>query len=264
MKEPSVLARHGSWMRRVALLASLPLLALGCAALTGPDTAGIARLSFAASIAVAPSQVGTIDPRYVLELRSFYERTGGSRVEIGNERITLSSATTQTQPVSLTLDVASCLLDERRTPAGPGCPVRIALLLRLVGTGITLDYQFLGPFALVSGERKALADKVAVAQIVFLDVWPSSPTIVVGGTVALHARFFTVVGDTVRRPVEWRTETPSIASVDAAGIVTGLAPGRATIVAHWGEGQSAAGQYVTVNASSTSVSALSMLGGGYR
>ena len=231
----------------------------GCASFTGPDTANVTQLSFSTSIAVAPSHVGTIDPRYQLEARAFYERTGGSRVEIDNERITLSSATSQAQPVSLALDIGSCIVDEQRTPAGPGCPVRITLVLWLLNNGVKLDYQHLGPFALISGERKVLADTVAIAEIVFLDVSPSSPSVFVGGTVALDARFFTVAGDTVRRPVEWRTESPSIASVDAAGVVTGISTGRATIVAHWGEGQASAGQYVTVNASSASASASSML-----
>jgi len=223
----------------------------GCA-LTGPDgDADATELSFSTSITVAPSHVGTIDPRYDLELRAYYERAGGTRVPIANQRMTLSSVTSQTQAVSLPLSIGSCLADDQRTPAGPACPVRIVLLLWLVNNGVKLDYQLLGPFTLAPGEGETLPEPIAVAEIVYLDVVPSAPTVAIGGTVALTARFFTVARDVVVRPVEWRTEGPGVATVDATGVVTGLAAGRANIMAHWGEGQSSNGALVTVTAPPT-------------
>ena len=223
----------------------------GCA-LTGPDgRIEATELSFSTSITVAPSRVGTTDRLLDLELRAYYEREGDTQVPIANQRITLMSATSQSQPVSLPLDIGSCLADDQRSPAGPGCPVRIVLVLWLVANGVTLDYQRLGPFPLAPGEGRALADPIAVTEIVSLDVVPSAPTITVGGTVTLAARFFTFAGDVVVRPVEWRAQSPAVASVNSAGVATGLAAGRTNITAHWGEGQSSYDARVTVTAPPT-------------
>ena len=75
---------------------------------------------------------------------------------------------------------------------------------------------------------------------------PSSP-IVIGAGVNLRARATAPTGEPVT-DVEytWRSETPGIASVDAAGLVTGVAPGVATIRASF-EGASATAA-VRVNA----------------
>ncbi|HEX6314849.1 MAG TPA: Ig-like domain-containing protein [Gemmatimonadaceae bacterium] len=56
--------------------------------------------------------------------------------------------------------------------------------------------------------------------------------IVVGGTVALTATVYDQAGKKIpNAAVEWRSLTPSIASVSASGVVTGLATGTATIEA---------------------------------
>jgi hypothetical protein len=217
-----------------------------CTSSTGHDSDGnVAVLRFTTSVNVAPSHVGTLDPRVALELRAHYDQTGGTRVAIGNQRVTLASAESQSQQVSLPVDLTPCLRDQQRIPAGAGCAVRLVLVLWLENNGVKLDYQVLGPFTLMPGKIEILP-VVPLAQIVGFDVVPAAPTVGIGGSVALSARFFTVAGDTVSRPVQWATEHPGIAQVDTLGVVTGVSVGRASIVAHWGEGQASFGETVVV------------------
>lgn len=224
-----------------------------CTNSTGRDGDGsVAVLSFTTSVTVAPSHPGTTDPRFALELRAYYDRTGGTRVAIGNQRVALASAVSPSQQVSLPMDLTPCLRDQQRTPAGAGCPVRLLLVLWLENNDVKLDYQVLGPFTLTPGEAKTLPAAVPVAEIVGLDVVPPAPTVVIGGSVTLTARFFTVAGDTVSRPVQWSTDNPGIAKVDALGVVTGVSVGRASITAHWGEGQASFSEHVVVTGPPTS------------
>ena len=241
--------RPGSALGRTSrisrvLLALAGSLGQGCTTSTHPDGNGNTTvLNFTTAINVAMSYVGTIDPRFELELRAYYERPGSAPVAIGNQTITLASTGSQTEQVSLPMDLTSCSFDKRST-----CPVRIVLVLWLVNNGVALDYQWLGPFTLSPGKITTLPEEVAVAEIVGFDVVPPAPTVSVGGTVPLTALFFTIAADTVARPVQWRSETPQIATVDTVGVVTGIAAGRSTIVAHWGEGQASFGVYVQVTA----------------
>jgi uncharacterized protein YjdB len=63
---------------------------------------------------------------------------------------------------------------------------------------------------------------------------PASP-VVAGGGINLHARAFTASGNPLAdAELTWRSESPTVASVDAAGFVTALAPGVATIRATTG------------------------------
>ena len=216
----------------------------GCGS-TEPDPAATV-LNFTTSVTFALVHPGTLDPRYDLELRAFYEPTAGPPVGIGTQLIHLAAVDTQTQPVSLPMDLTPCLFDRRTAST---CPVHVVLLLWLVNNGVKLDYQVLGPFALPRGGVTTLpgAVAVAVAEIVSMEVLPQAPALAVGDTVSLTTRFFTLAGDTVARPVLWGSEQPQIASVDSAGRVVGVAPGQATITAYWGEGQASFGTSVQVS-----------------
>jgi hypothetical protein len=68
-----------------------------------------------------------------------------------------------------------------------------------------------------------------------IDVEPAAVSIVVGGHAQLSATPRTARGNPRRElSVEWATETPSVAAVDAAGVVMGLGLGHATIRASVG------------------------------
>jgi hypothetical protein len=234
---------RGMTIRRPSGATTLLLLALaggsgiGCGSSTHPAAGATTVLNFTTLIAVSMIHPGTPLPRFDLELRASYEPTGGPPVAIGNQTITLATVASQTQGVSLPIDLTPCLLDNRGRSTPATCPVHIVLLLWLVNNGVKLDYQMLGPIPLSPGAITTLPGPVTVAQVVGLDVVPPAPTVASGDTVSLDARFFTISGDTVTRPVVWGTDRPSIARVDTAGVITGVAPGQATITAYWGEGQ---------------------------
>lgn len=213
----------------------------GCGS-TEPDPAATV-LNFTTAVSFALVHVGTLDPRYDLELRAYYEPTRGAPIAIGTQLIHLAAVDSQSQPVSLSMDLTPCRSDR---PAASTCPVHVVLLLWLVNNGVKLDYQVLGPYDLSAGGITTLPGEVPVAEVVSMDVLPMAPTLAVGDTVALATRFFTFAGDTVARPVTWGSDKPTIASVDTAGVVIGRAAGQAIITAYWGEGQSSFGTGVQV------------------
>lgn len=213
----------------------------GCGS-TEPDPAATV-LNFTTAVSFALVHVGTLDPRYDLELRAFYEPTVGLPVAIGSQLIHLAAVDSQSQSVSLSMDLTPCLSDK---PAASTCPVHVVLLLWLVNNGVKLDYQVLGPYDVSAGGITMLPGEVPVVEVVGMDLLPVAPTLAVGDTLPLVTRFFTFAGDTVARPVTWGSDNPAIASVDTAGVVTGRAAGQAIITAYWGEGQSSFGTAVQV------------------
>jgi uncharacterized protein YjdB len=73
---------------------------------------------------------------------------------------------------------------------------------------------------------------VTPIPVVSVVVTPGAPNVVVGQTVQLDAAAHAAGGQTLNgRPVFWSTGAPSVASVGADGVVTGLAPGTAVIFA---------------------------------
>jgi uncharacterized protein YjdB len=80
-----------------------------------------------------------------------------------------------------------------------------------------------------------------------VSVAPGSGSILVGASLQLAATMFDAQGNVLGgRPVEWRSSDPAIAVVSATGLVTGKAPGAATITAT-SEGRSGAAR-ITVTA----------------
>jgi hypothetical protein len=76
--------------------------------------------------------------------------------------------------------------------------------------------------------------KPAPAKTVVID--PVSTPIVVGGTLPLTATAHISNGDPRKDvPISWASDTPAVATVDAAGVVTGVAPGTATLRATAGQ-----------------------------
>ena len=236
------MTRRSSGAASNLLLAFAVGSSLRCGNSADPDPATTV-LNFTSTITFALVHPGTLDPRYDLELRAFYEPTAGSPLAIGTQLIHLAAVDSQTRSVSLPMDLTPCLFDRRTTST---CPVHVVLLLWLVNNGVKLDYQVLGPFALPRGGVTTMPGEIAVAEIVNMDVLPQAPALAVGDTVSLATRFFTFAGDTVARPVLWGSQQPQIASVDSAGRVVGLSPGQASITAYWGEGQASFGTSVQV------------------
>jgi trimeric autotransporter adhesin len=85
-----------------------------------------------------------------------------------------------------------------------------------------------------SGSATVTVSPVPVASVA---VQPSSATITVGGTITLGADIRDASGAPLDRGVTWSSDNSAVASVSAAGVVTALTPGSATITAQ-SEGRS--------------------------
>lgn len=238
-------SRAASWARTAAL----PALLAGCAdgLPTGTDPART-ELTLAVSMVAAASRIGYPVQQFELRIQPYYERRGRDAAPIGAPHVVaLGTAATHRVPVAMTVDQSSCASDTLRTPAGAGCPLRLDVDLVLANGGLVLDHQLVGPLA-VSGARHSLADTLRLIEVGVPEVLPAAPVLTVGSSMQLAARFVTVRGDTVSRPVTWRSDAPGIALVDANAVLAGIAPGRTFVHAHFGHGQSSYGVPVTVNA----------------
>ena len=98
--------------------------------------------------------------------------------------------------------------------------------LKLFGTGqVTVG-------AIVGGVPALTTFIVKAPSIKTIDVTPVKTPLVVGDTVQIKS--VTRVLNGVPRtgvPINWASDNPSVATVDAGGVVTGVAPGNATITA---------------------------------
>ena len=87
--------------------------------------------------------------------------------------------------------------------------------------------------AVIAGKAGYATVNVVNSKVASLEIVPpDSATVIVGGTEKLNAIARSVNGDPRSdAAIKWTSEKSSIASVDAAGLVTGLAPGSVTIKA---------------------------------
>ncbi|HYG81606.1 MAG TPA: Ig-like domain-containing protein, partial [Pyrinomonadaceae bacterium] len=84
--------------------------------------------------------------------------------------------------------------------------------------------------AMVGGRPGLARVMVRPASVARIDVEPAAGPLMAGGTVKLSATPRTSNGDPRNDvAVAWTSDTPSVAVVDAAGFVTGVAPGKATL-----------------------------------
>ena len=73
---------------------------------------------------------------------------------------------------------------------------------------------------------------VAPDPVAAVEINPSTASILVGGTTQLTAIARNVSGQALSgRPVFWTSSSPTLASVSSTGVVTGIAPGNAVIIA---------------------------------
>lgn len=90
-------------------------------------------------------------------------------------------------------------------------------------TAVSLDAPALPGRATVSVTRRVVA-RVAVQ--------PDTATVPIQGSWPFHATLFDANGDSIPvTEIAWTSSDPQIATVDAAGLVTGVTPGTATITA---------------------------------
>jgi hypothetical protein len=107
--------------------------------------------------------------------------------------------------------------------------------------------------ALVGGKPGYIRMKIKPVPVAIVEVEPLTRSLFVGGTTQLTA----TTRAASRNPItgatlNWTSDNPSIATVDAAGIVTGIAPGRATLRATSGTGSGT----VTVNVVKSNITGL--------
>lgn len=221
-----------------ALLAVLS----GCVdGLAGPDDTPMSTVGFEVEVEAAASRIGYPIQQFELRLQPYTVREGGATTSLTSLRVLpLGTISSQRAFVMLTFDLRNCFTDPARARTGDACPLRLDVTLALTNGGLVLDHQMLGPWPAGPGIRPAL-DTLRLAEVGPPEVSPSTPTIAVGDTLRMSAWFITIRGDSVVRPVVWRSQNPAIASVDSSGLVTGRATGNAVIEAHFGRGQSSNG-----------------------
>ncbi|MBU6366168.1 MAG: Ig-like domain-containing protein [Gemmatimonadetes bacterium] len=86
--------------------------------------------------------------------------------------------------------------------------------------------------AIIEGRTATAAVTVTQVPVATVAVSPAAPTLRVGATLPMTASARDSAGGVLTgRPVTWQSSTPAVASITAAGVVTGVAPGTATITA---------------------------------
>jgi hypothetical protein len=84
--------------------------------------------------------------------------------------------------------------------------------------------------AVIAGKFAMIKVNVKPQRVATVVIEPLASPLVVGGTARLKATTRTPKGDPRSGVlVNWTSDTPAVATVDAAGVVLGLAPGKATI-----------------------------------
>ena len=107
----------------------------------------------------------------------------------------------------------------------------------------------------VGGKPGFIKVTVKPGAVKTVSIDPVSTPIVVGGTLKLNATARVASGDPrTNVAISWASDNPSIATVDAAGIVTGIAPGKASLRATSGAGSGT----ITVNVMKSSLRRLSV------
>ena len=109
--------------------------------------------------------------------------------------------------------------------------------------------------ALVGGKAGFTKVMVRATPVARIDIEQMSRPIVVGGTAKLNAMARSSNGNPRSdAAISWTSDNPAVASVDAAGVVTGIAPGRATLRAASGTG----GGNVTITVVKSTLTGLSV------
>jgi hypothetical protein len=86
--------------------------------------------------------------------------------------------------------------------------------------------------AIVGGKPVFITVVVKQAPVKTIEIEAPNSRLIVGGTLKLHATPRVASGDPrMDVPITWNSQNPEIATVDPAGVVIGVAPGKATLQA---------------------------------
>ena len=106
-----------------------------------------------------------------------------------------------------------------------------------------------------AGEASGSAVVTVTQSVASVEVSPSAQTIALGSTLQLTAEAFDENGDAVAgAEFSWESSDAAVATVDAGGLVTGVAAGMATITASAGEASGSSVVTVTPSVASVEVS----------
>ena len=101
--------------------------------------------------------------------------------------------------------------------------------------------------AVVAGKVGSLRIRVKPASVTSIEL-PSKTQVVVGGAIRPSATARTAAGNPrADVAIQWSSDNPSVASVDAAGLVIGLKPGKANITASCERGKATMAVEITAN-----------------
>ncbi len=236
--------RHGIRHGRSLLLALAACLGSACndahKGVTAPS-GNNARLQLGATALLAADATVLV--------RLSYPRKDGTSVELGTKSTTVSpGGSTPTQTLSLTVDIASCLVDVNKViPAGGvvgTCPAKVDIQLTR-GTTV-LDAQSRN-VNLAAGQTLSLPDPITLYEVTQVKLTLGGPIIAgtpvkaeVGQRVTATANVLDRTGAEVAgRTVTWTTSAPTVLKLSAttgANInVDVLGVGAATITASSGE-----------------------------
>ncbi|HEV2834359.1 MAG TPA: Ig-like domain-containing protein, partial [Pyrinomonadaceae bacterium] len=136
----------------------------------------------------------------------------------------------QVKVTAVAKDAAGNVINEQPSTFFAG-PFDIAAVddegnVKLFGTGeVTVG-------AIIGGKPGLTTFMVKAPSIKTIDVTPIKTPLVVGGSIPLDAVTRIYNGDPrTGVPINWTTDNPRVATVDAGGVVTGVGPGKATITA---------------------------------
>ena len=202
----------------------------------GPSTSAPARLAFQATLPrFQQSAFSSLQLRVLAE----YARADQTFAGIGTQVLPLSTeSATQQLPVSV--ELGTCLADAQRRDATAdpsACFVR--LTLTLVGDGRSLDVVQVPTVRVTPGATTTVTQPVQLFEVASVTITSSANTtplpptgvsLVAGTTFAAAARPVDASGAAIAgRTSTWTSSNSAAATVSAAGVVTAVAPGTATI-----------------------------------
>ena len=166
-------------------------------------------------------------------IRVYYQR-GNLQVDLPSSpaRVTLAAGESRRQAV--TVQLARCLADEERAGAPePGCLLNVELRLLDAG-GAAIDVQTSRPSTPSLPGRVVELPSVSLSEVGTVSVAAVS-SLRVQETRTLTATATSPSGQALSgRLFDWSSSAPGVATVSAAGLVTGVGPGSAVITASSG------------------------------
>lgn len=191
-----------------------------------------ARVSLTATVAASAPGL-RVDPAS-LSVLSSYVRDDGELVPLGTFSQSLGVEASMAVPIPV--EIAPCLADARREGGAgiAGCPVVLTLVLSV--NGVNVDRQVVGPLRLTPGVARTVNEPVALFQIAEIVLTPAgSLTLLQGASSSLAAEVRDSRGQVVTgRTIEFSTDNPAVATVNAAGRVAAVGSGETRIVATLG------------------------------